>query len=1122
MKFTPISKAFFGVPEEDESFDLDAATRIFKWYMSDDTAEQIMVNTLAAEVPRLLEYHAPEISKAFQRQYEERKEIIKRMIINGAISKSMSDDTIEEISKAVDLIEKAAADYTIWDRQDNARKQWRDKGGRFRQMGVLNIAPPHEGQKPVPDEVLGARTANGHNPHPTKGFNRDTAMRYQNSYAQISAALENNNYNELLAVQTWKNADDSEEVRRTVGNKPEDMIKPSDFKGSSLKDVTFYVIDDEAARPDVFDAARAMGASRGFANEASYQFGNGLGSPDTVRDFGTDWNKASVWDESGATRGMKRLGAASNFANQIFGNVDDPRIQAAIKAGQWAGQYGPEAEKVIGPHARKSAYRYRGVERKPDSRLNNAFRSAISTATTPTDARTRIIYPRITQHVAGRDRTIAVPVESPVINYMRSILPNEDLLRLHTNSGAIAPSQGVIIDRKGALATQAVGYGDDHYLPFNLKNLKALKGGEYIRTRTLGGPTTEDVYTGMASGARAFTVVSHSGVYTVEFADDFRGGRRFNDKSARMVKRYGMLLDSLEAEQTTLSAVPADRQTELMVKATGRYPGDDDNSRKSRSDYFDRLVKEEQQDPKPSNERKEEWAGEFLDQHAQKYDDGKGTELEWKNVRAQALVRAARDSGEDPDQVARQFATNQSTIVAIGEGEAYKNFLKTKEREYVATQKPLRLNSEGYYLALQALQEQFPYYIQNVEYRPWEKTSRQKDAGYVKPRFNRPAAVKTGYWDTSIEGHIGDVEATNRKTGVKEKTGKVSADRTNYQNLAARRPEKPVAPEEGTEKPKTPGSPEDNIGALGAANGGVSLLTKAKYRAELGAALNAADLRVRATAKDKALPISDSDRAKFASEVYPDLMGMTPDELKRRYVAEPDFAKRVDEQAAKALADERLDLPQELKDKFDSGGRVPTVSYTPEKGLTDNKAWFSFGDDADLTLGGGDDITAENIQTFVDNDPQLIEATTYTGVNDLSTGKLSEIDMARSLLMDKKGELDGMITRGDFARPVHYIDVAGDKYTDPVEAQTKIDGLIKGVAKLRQAKRRYDEAMRSGNLPQNAIKVIGYTGQPVTSGSTGGMAAPTSFNKDDTDWAASNGIILKKLTPIRKAYLRRV
>ena len=1092
MKITPISKAFFGVPETDKDFDLGSAVEVYKWYMATPEAEQIMVQVLAEQTPLMERYHGEEIRKALKKQYESRKEILKRAIVNGAISKSMSDDTVQKISEAVDLIEKAAGDYTIWDRQDNARKQWRDKGGRFRQMGTLNIEPPLQGQKPVSNDILDSRTPGGHRPSETKGFNGDTAMRYQNAFAQISAALEQNPYGDILAVQTWENADGTTEVKRTIGSAPQDMISPRDFKGSTLKTTDFYAIDDAAGNPDVFDTMRAAGASRRFADEAQYQTGSGALAVDNVRSFNTNWETASQWDESGATRGMKRLGAASEFADKVFGNTDDPRVKAAIAAGKWAGQYGPEAEKVIGPHARKSAYRYRGVERKADTRLNNAYKSAIATATTPTDARTRIIYPRVMEQVAGRGqnaRSVGIPVESPVINYFRSILPKEELLRLHTNSGAIAPSQGMIIDRKGAIATQAVGYGDDHYLPFNLKNLKALKGGEYIRTRTLGGPTTEDVYTGMVSGARAFTVVSHSGVYTVEFADDFRGGRRFNDKSARMVKRYGMLLDSLEAEQVTLSPVPKDRQDELMLKAKGKFPGDDEGSRKSRFDYFDRLRKEEQQDPKPSAMQKEEWAEEYLDEQAARYDDGKGTELTWKDVRGQALARAAAEGGQDPDMLARQFSTPSSTIVAIGMGEEYAKFLKKKESEYVATQKPLRLNGEGYYKALQALQEQFPYYISDVEYRPWEKTSNQKDQGYVKPRFNRPANIKAGYWDTSIEGKVG-MKVTDAKTGEKKSTGKVSADETNYQNWTARQAVRTKDSEDKKDDTK-PGSPTAPGGPGATPGGPISPLEKGNNRAELGALMKARDLQVKFQGSWRVA--TEQDRAGLAQE-YPNLMGVSPEEIRRRYVDDDQFRKDVDAEAKKAIADtDRIKLPTDFVRNFDSTGVLPTKSFSPDSALSDDKSWFTFGDESDATIGDNKEITTSDLETFVENNDDLYAASESVGLNGLADSSgMGKITAGISDLSKKVVQLEQANRTGEFGTGSYtFIDGSGQAHSTYEEAKTALNRDITNLAKLRQAKRRYD-ILAKRSTGGTTYKVMGFTDPNV--GPNGTLPEPKGPN----------------------------
>src|SRR4029077_5663097 len=99
-------------------------------------------------------------------------------------------------------------------------------------------------------------------------------------------------------------------------------------------------------------------------------------------------------------------------------------------------------------------------------------------------------------------------------------LPDLNAAALSLKGGEQPRSVGVIIDANGDLVTQAQGFNGDHYLPFDLKNLKELQGGRYVRTRAAGGLTSEDLYTGLLTGARQVQVVSNSGVFTLEFDPD--------------------------------------------------------------------------------------------------------------------------------------------------------------------------------------------------------------------------------------------------------------------------------------------------------------------------------------------------------------------------------------------------------------------------------------------------------------------------------------------------------------------------------------------------------------------------------------------------------------------------
>ena len=201
------------------------------------------------------------------------------------------------------------------------------------------------------------------------------------------------------------------------------------------------------------------------------------------------------------------------------------------------GQYGPQAEQVIGPTARKTAYRYRGTETTPDARAGAGLRREVADAkeygaTKPTPEMQALIADRLTASRAklgGGEAGIRAtrvhpaprPEMAPAIMQMARARAAEEIgstrdpnwaeqghghrggsgvpqaqaaqqaaLRAAPGgAGNTPPSEGVIIDSQGRLAVQAIGYGDDHYLPFNLKNLQSLKGGEYVRNRSVGGLT---------------------------------------------------------------------------------------------------------------------------------------------------------------------------------------------------------------------------------------------------------------------------------------------------------------------------------------------------------------------------------------------------------------------------------------------------------------------------------------------------------------------------------------------------------------------------------------------------------------------------------------------------------
>ena len=133
--------------------------------------------------------------------------------------------------------------------------------------------------------------------------------------------------------------------------------------------------------------------------------------------------------------------------------------------------------------------------------------------------------------------------------------------------GRDLPSEGVVIDANGKVVTQATGIGGDHYQPFNLKGRKALEGGQYVRTRQLGGLTTDDLRTLLTSNARAGMVVSASGVFDIEFDPSFRNQKRLSERALGMVDTYERILDQLAASNIYARDLDPKTKAELHEKA---------------------------------------------------------------------------------------------------------------------------------------------------------------------------------------------------------------------------------------------------------------------------------------------------------------------------------------------------------------------------------------------------------------------------------------------------------------------------------------------------------------------------------------------------------------------------
>jgi DNA polymerase III delta prime subunit len=746
MKAIPLN---FG--SDNPEFNSSAALDTYNWYMNTDKGEAdfILNSVMSAVVSKCMEDSGDSINEMIAKSVESRVATLKQTLKKGIINKSMSDETVDAVVEAVESISKAN-EYTSWERARNVQNQRRGAGGRFTSMGKTKLNNSQSAQASENHPSFGRGDTQGRNLTLASRHGLRNLGQYQSGYDEITEALRHfaPSGEAPITAEVTNNSGKTRKVTVTSQDQADEIIRPTDFAGNNeVQSIEWFAEGNESLQSAGYvDPVAAAGS--GLINYQDRKISNGV-TP----------------GESGTTRSMRHISNVSETANEMgLGHVGGTKAKVAIAAGKMIGDLGPEAEKALGPTVRRAAYRYRGTERDVDPAMLRAISHSIAGSSNRSAAREEMMIPRIeTEQQFGGKVEVANP--SPFLNYWKGRLPDVDLVDLQTNSGSIAPSEGVIFNRAGQPVSQAVGYGDDHYLPFNLRKIGKVKGGEYVRTRTLGGHTSEDIYAGIMSGTRSATVVSHSGIFTIEFDKSFRGARRLNDKAGKMKGRYEKLLDSLNAEQVHIDQVPPDRKAELRKQAKAEIPGDTASATADRRARVQELEEAERSSPTPAKALRDEWAEEFVLNKSQAFTDNEGNPLGIERLKAEMSMK-----------VGARLDTTEDLIRAIGKDEDYAAFTEKKEREYASDLRPLRLNGQGYFKALTALKEQFPYYIENVRWTQpenSEKTANKRDKGYVKSKNLRSDSIQEGFFDPEIEGYVNS-----------RGTGKRSAGRENYANFA--------------------------------------------------------------------------------------------------------------------------------------------------------------------------------------------------------------------------------------------------------------------------------------------------------------------------------------------------
>lgn len=418
-------------------------------------------------------------------------------------------------------------------------------------------------------------------------------------------------------------------------------------------------------------------------------------------------------------------------------------LAVAGQAANLAGRLGPNAEKIVGPSVRRAKYRAQGTERPVDKDLSNIVRQkgigvlSEKIQRLSPDKREEVLTKvrnsggKVDNFLTPDSRELAAVMGS--IDYMTKRIPDARRNNLRTASGKVAPSEGVIISQDGDVLHQSMGVTSDHYLPFSAKNLKDLKGGTYVRTRTMGGPTTEDIRAGLMTGLKSIVVVSHSGVFQVDFDDDIP---RNSNRAKQMVDRYGKILDAVQSKEVTKTPL----------------------SGMERAEIEERVEEEIANSPWSYNEQEKRAA--YKAAFEQAMSNPKPTKDEM--LEAQQKARAGYSQGElDTEKVQRDVKVAERAIL---------NRMMEAKAERVYT-----LNGKGYQSALETLQDEFPYFISVKQHHTSDEVMGNlgmdtDDSGYVKARFLNPEKERHGYFGEGIDG-------PRQKGGTKR-----AGDTTEYQN----------------------------------------------------------------------------------------------------------------------------------------------------------------------------------------------------------------------------------------------------------------------------------------------------------------------------------------------------
>ena len=454
MALKPVREQIF--KSAGPGFNHKAAQRVYDLVMKmdEDSAVAFAEIVISDVCEKTIEENLPLFQKRLDKVAAQRVNLVKNATMRS-VRKGADQGAVDFAKALAEISATAVSKKTpyVWREQDVKR----DPSGRF----ATEIT--HSQKTPLKDETARALGVSMKDDR-YKKLTPDQKAQYQDEYRQIASFLG--------TMRASTGGAGNQEVLYHVQDKAGNRFVESGGGGGMPKDILFdndKKIVGVVARPTTLTMG---GAAFGLTNSLGERGVRGVNAVDDgFSTFHDSWTSAG--DPTGKDRNEQlygRVGAGSTALKDIGSATGNSKMVAAARLGEFVGTHGAEAEAVIGPSARKTAYRYRGTEKTPDKEMVEAYGHAAQAAKMSThnqalegrSGRQNLATPapmQIAQATqAARNRAPNMEerraASAVIANHLREKMPSSKLYGLQLASGNTPPSEGVILNAEGQIAAR--------------------------------------------------------------------------------------------------------------------------------------------------------------------------------------------------------------------------------------------------------------------------------------------------------------------------------------------------------------------------------------------------------------------------------------------------------------------------------------------------------------------------------------------------------------------------------------------------------------------------------------------------------------------------------------------